>query len=108
MENEKVRFSTLNELVNDEMFFDKLKYGIKIAKNRPLPPNGMRYVRGGFEYCTKNNIFDAEHFKDEYIKIAEKRSTLPSKVRAFILSICNEATRMTLKHYSIIDTECNK
>jgi len=98
-------FETIDQLLLDvecKNYTSKLISEIKRNRSiRPLPPPGMRYVRGAYEQLAESNRLTSDFMLAEYPALVAKKSILSSTIRLFIGEVISKSLQKTYNHYRI-------
>jgi hypothetical protein len=89
--------ATINEVIEDSKFNDFLNRTINAYSNRPSPGKGLRYKRTPFDGLKDEGKFNAENIRAEFVKIANRETSLSRSMREAITSIVFEAARQTVQ-----------
>ena len=99
------RFKDITDIIWDEVCQKSLSDRLKsISLSRIVSPgDGMRWKRNEYDHLVGLGKWDAVQLSNEFIQIAQKKSTLSSVVRRYIEILLVDAMNITLEHYREIE-----
>lgn len=91
---------TMGDIFSDPRF-DDLIYHIVDANyyNRPIPKEGLRYKRNGFDSLHDQGLLQANKLKDAFQKISDKKGGYSARDRKTISWIINIAITQYYQKY---------
>lgn len=97
------KLKTLQDIVSSKDFEKELGQSLSRYDNRPLPKEGMKYVRTGYDALHDAGRLNVEFFVKETSLITEKRSMIPKAQRDVIEYEMAKAIQVVMKMWMMKD-----
>jgi hypothetical protein len=93
----------MGQLLKDEGFIDLLKTRLRTMQllRTDIQVKGYGLKRGPWDHIKEAGLLSAEGLRDEYIKVLEKTSKLPSTDRNWVKVIVEAELVRTIRHHNL-------